>query len=273
MTILRVAAVTLLGLFLLSTAGAQTLPQSPSTPRVLILGTYHMANPGRDIYNVRSDDVLAPRRQKEIAEVITILKRFRPTKIAVEAAFGSETIRQSYEQYLAGEYALTPNEIDQIGFRLAKNLGHNTIYPIDAEGDFPFNHLVEVAQKTGQEQIISDALAPVAALVAETQARLDQGSITDALKFLNDPRQVGLGHAAYIEMATIVADGDYAGADLLAEWYRRNIRIFSNLRRIMDSPDDRVLVIFGSGHLYWLQRSVLDSGEVTLEQFNDYAGR
>ena len=36
---------------------------------VLVLGVYHMANPGHDIFNMPADDVLAPGRQKEIAEV------------------------------------------------------------------------------------------------------------------------------------------------------------------------------------------------------------
>ena len=35
---------------------------------VLVLGVYHMSNPGRDIFNVQADDVLVPKRQREIAE-------------------------------------------------------------------------------------------------------------------------------------------------------------------------------------------------------------
>src|SRR5437899_1468283 len=52
---------------------------------VLVLGVYHMANPGHDIFNMKADDVLAPKRQTEIAQLIEVLKRFHPTKIAVEA--------------------------------------------------------------------------------------------------------------------------------------------------------------------------------------------
>ena len=31
---------------------------------ILLLGTYHMGNPGLDMHNVKSDDVLALNRQK-----------------------------------------------------------------------------------------------------------------------------------------------------------------------------------------------------------------
>jgi hypothetical protein len=53
-------------------------------PVVLVLATYHMDNPGRDVMNVQSDDVLTEKRQREIREFVNLLKRFKPTKIAVE---------------------------------------------------------------------------------------------------------------------------------------------------------------------------------------------
>ncbi|HET7756186.1 MAG TPA: hypothetical protein VFK87_02935 [Steroidobacteraceae bacterium] len=44
-----------------------------------------MANPGRDIHNMQADDVLAPRRQQEPRQLLEVLKKFRPTKIAIDA--------------------------------------------------------------------------------------------------------------------------------------------------------------------------------------------
>src|SRR3546814_10410430 len=38
----------------------------------LLLGSYHMNNPGRDVHNTRADDVLSEQRQKEIAEVVSL---------------------------------------------------------------------------------------------------------------------------------------------------------------------------------------------------------
>src|ERR1041384_502852 len=45
---------------------------------VLVLGVYHMANPGHDIFNMQADDVLAPKRQQEIVELAGVLKKFKP---------------------------------------------------------------------------------------------------------------------------------------------------------------------------------------------------
>lgn len=99
--------------------------------RVLVLGVFHMANPGRDMFNLQMDDVLAPKRRKELGELAETLKKFQPTKIAMESPVGGEKIRKQYDDYLAGNYSLTRNESDQIGFRLAKELGHKQVYGID----------------------------------------------------------------------------------------------------------------------------------------------
>ena len=69
--------------------------QSDSHPEILVLGTYHMSNPGRDIYNMQADDVLSPKRQQEMAQLIEVLKKFHPTKIAIEAESGSPRVERN----------------------------------------------------------------------------------------------------------------------------------------------------------------------------------
>ena len=67
------------------TAGAQ----------VLVVGVYHMSNPRLDAVNVTADDVLAPKRQREIEQLAARLAAFRPTKVAVEIPFGRDSVSSS----------------------------------------------------------------------------------------------------------------------------------------------------------------------------------
>ncbi len=54
-----------------------------------------MANPGHDIFNMQTDDVLASKRQQQITQLIEVLKKFRPIKFAVEAEiFGKRVTQQ-----------------------------------------------------------------------------------------------------------------------------------------------------------------------------------
>ena len=48
-------------------------------PTIMILGCTHLANPGIDAFNIKMDDVLSPKRQSEIEQLVTQLKGFRPT--------------------------------------------------------------------------------------------------------------------------------------------------------------------------------------------------
>src|SRR6187455_2363041 len=104
---MRKQLIPLLTLILVSSALASG--QERATPaatsaraEVLVLGTYHMANPGRDIFNTQADDVLAPKRQAEIAQLLEVLKKFQPTKIAIESDPNGPRPGQ-YSEYVAGK--------------------------------------------------------------------------------------------------------------------------------------------------------------------------
>src|SRR5256885_14599400 len=127
-------------------------PPAPARAEVLVLGVYHMANPGHDIFNMQADDVLAPKRQAEIAQVIAALKKFNPTKIALEADSFSDRIPKRYAEYVAGKYELTRNEIDQIGLRLARELDHKTVYAVDVDGEFPFQRIIDYAKASDRSR-------------------------------------------------------------------------------------------------------------------------
>ena len=244
---------------------------SAKKARVLILGVFHMANPGRDMFNLQVDDVLAPRRQKELSELAEMLKKFQPTKIALESPAGSEKIQKQYQDYLAENYSLTRSESDQIGFRLGKELGHKHVYGIDIQGDFPFDAVAQFAKKNGKEERLNGLISQVPKEIEAMSQILSKGTISDLLRYINQDEHVRRDHEFYMSMAQFAGNGEYPGPDLLAAWYQRNIRIYSNLRGIIDSPEDRVLVIYGSGHLFWLERDVLDSPDLELVRLSDYA--
>src|SRR5688572_22860889 len=164
-------------------AAAQTPP--PARAEVLVLGTYHMNNPGRDIYNTKADDVLAPKRQAEIAQLIEVLERFQPTKIAVERTAGDKKINTDYAAYLAGTHELTRNEIEQIGFRLAKKLGHKSVYAVDADGEFPYMRLLKFAKATGRSQEFDALSAEIGEMVKRKDAYLAAHTILETLLYMN----------------------------------------------------------------------------------------
>jgi hypothetical protein len=247
--------------------------QSDNRAEVLILGTYHMANPGRDTFNMKADDVQSPQRQKEIAELMEVLKRFRPTKIAIEREVGSQRTEREYSDYFAGKYTLTRNEIDQIGYRLAKELGHKAIYSVDVDGDFPLLRVINYAKANGLKDKWDSLQAETGKMVKEQGEFLQSHTVLETLLFMNSDARAAQAMAGYFGMVSYGEPWEYAGPDLLAAFYQRNIRIYANIVKLVESPNERVLVIYGAGHLSWLQQDVTNDRSVRLRKLSEFTGK
>lgn len=245
-------------------------PAAPARAEVLVLGVYHMSNPGHDIFNMKADDVLAPKRQAEIAQLIEVLKRFHPTKIAVERNAGDDRIPKGYADYLAGKHELTSNEIEQLGFRLAKELGHKTVYPADADGEFPFPRLVDYAKAHGRSKELDAMMEEIGGKVKAQNQYLASHTVLETLLYMNADDKVAEDVGFYYRQAHFGEPWNWAGADLVSDWFRRNMRIYSNVTRLADSPNERVLVIFGAGHLGWLQHDFASDPSFRLRKLADF---
>ena len=247
--------------------------QSPAPARaeVLVLGVYHMSNPGHDIFNTQADDVLAPRRQAEIAQLIAVLQKFNPTKIAVERDVFDNRISKDYADYLAGKHELTRNEVEQVGFRLGKELGHKAVYPADVDGEFPFLRIVNFAKASGRSKELDAMMGEIGAMVKAQNEYLASHTILETLLSMNADDKVARDVGFYYREAQLGQPGDWAGADLVADWFRRNMRIYSNVVQLADSPNERVLVIFGAGHLGWLQHDFASNPNIRLRKLAEFA--
>ena len=251
-------------------ATAPAFADETARPEVLVLGTHHMANPGSNVFDAEADDVLSARRQAEIAEVIRVLRAFRPTKIAVEARFSDRSTQRRYAEYLAGEVELTRNEIDQLGFRLARELGHEAVYPVDVVGDFPYPRLVKFAEATGRTAEFEAWQAAEAARSEASGAYLASHTVLETLLRTNSEEQVAEAVGSYYQLAALSEPWDWAGPDLVADWTRRNMRIYGNVVHLIDSPAERVLVIYGAGHLGWLQQAFDSNPTIELRHLADF---
>jgi hypothetical protein len=267
-TILCLVAATAMGG--LAPAQGPSSKEGAKRAEVLVLGVYHMANPGRDIFNTHADDVLAPKRQEEIAELAAVLKKFKPTKIAVEAPYGEDVVPKRYADYLAGTRPLSRDETEQIGFRLAKDLGHTAIYPVDADGDFPWQRVIDYAKATGQVARLEGLMGEIGEMVKAQGEYLKTHTVLQTLLYMNSDAKVAQDVGFYYLEARYGEPGDYAGPDLLAEWYRRNVRIYNHVTKLVATPDDRILVIFGAGHLGWLRQDFGADPTLRLRKLEDF---
>jgi hypothetical protein len=246
----------------------------PAPVQVMVLGTYHFGNPGQDLHNMQVDDVRVPAKQAELADVATRLAKFQPTKIVVEAL--SDRPDLSYAKYETFKPEMLTEKADervQIGFRLAKNLGHKIVYAIDEQSDtidyFPFGKVDSYAKEHGQTELLEKFNRRVQASIKEMEAAQKTTSIRLMLAKNNDPAVILMEHRefyyALLGLGDLVAQ---PGADLNGGWYLRNAKIFAKLTQVA-KPGDKMIVLFGSGHAYWLRHFVQNTPGFSLIEAAD----
>jgi hypothetical protein len=226
---------------------------APGEVRVMLLGTYHMENPGADVFNTRADDVLAPKRQAELEALATRLARFRPQQIAVEAPLGdSAALRTAYGRFRASPPGSDRSETAQVAFRLAHRLGHGAVYPIDYPMPLESDSIGALYGRRPDLKRLGDSIqGRLGATVDSSNALLRRVTITGYLRRLNS--EAGLhGGNSYGMFGSFMAAGEganYGGPDLIARWYERNIRMVHHLHRVLQPGTERVLVVVGAGHV------------------------
>lgn len=220
------------------------------TAQVMILGVFHFHNPNADYVKFEGINVLAPERQQEILQIVDQLAAYEPTRIALEKPIGqgdyADTLRAHYQRYRQGDFELTSNETHQLGFRLAHRFDHPTLYPVDYRKGMDISAVMQYAAEHDPElatwfQRAMEEMGPA-------MDRMQQeNTIGATLRWMNEPEMLNLAQVPYMKMAEVGAGDTYIGAEVVADWYDRNLRIFSNLVKVAE-PGERVLLIIGQGH-------------------------
>jgi hypothetical protein len=229
---------------------------------VMLLGTYHFANPGRDVIKQDIADVLQPSRQAELEDLVTRLASWTPDRIAVEWPFSqTDTARARYARYLAKTLPPNRNEVVQIGFRLASRLGHDAVYPIDDDSYLDLNDsLKAVDQRRPEFKRGRDSInAMLQREAVATNAWMRTTTLREHLLRLNSDEALHRGNSLGMFGGYLPAgEGqNYGGPQFLAQWYARNFNMAHNLTRMLRPDVRRILVIVGSGHVPPL-RNLLD---------------
>lgn len=248
-----------------------------SKTKVLVVGSFHFDYPNLDAHKTEKGDqvdVLSPKTAKEVTELVDYIKKFKPTKIAIEAD-PDWNANQKLKEYKEGKYTDKRDERYQLAMRIAKDLEINELYSVDEN-----SVLDDLQEKFGKTDSLYfknlnadyDFLSndPVSkqydAFFKSTEPK-NFRSLLDLFKYMNGKEYHQHEYGAYLS-------GDfklrkYDGADMLAlYWYNRNLRIFRNIQNIPQNPEDRLLVIVGNGHASVLRQLFTSSPEFNYVEFD-----
>lgn len=250
-------------------------------PKVLIVGSWHFQYPGLDAHVTNEENrinIYSDRRQKELQELLDYLALFKPTKILVESGANTGYIKYNYTEWKSGREDLMANERSQIGMRLVERFKLDTIYGVD---DWPLimdlhydslltniPYLDDIYKRHyfGGNDSIQKRYTEF--YKYEDMFQLNN-TILESFKFLNSDKVLSRYLGAYIAGGQFVSH-EKEGPDALSMfWFNRNLRIFRNIQRIETNEDDRILILFGAGHIPILKWFFECSPEYELVKFNE----
>jgi hypothetical protein len=224
---------------------------------------------------MKVESVLTPTKQAELADVAARLAQFQPTKIAVEAVSDrADLVTNKFDGFTPEKLTKDADERVQIAFRLAFQLHQKSVYGIDEQSDtvdyFPFDKVQTYAQSHGHAAALQRMQDETEKIMKEMEAAQKTKSVREMLAELNEPaRPSSEQRNFYYALLPFADQKEQPGAELNAAWYQRNAKIFAKLTRVAE-PGDRVLVVFGSGHSFWLRHFVQNTPGFELVEAADF---
>ena len=224
--------------------------------QVLVVGTFHFDYPGLDALKTEENDkidVLKEPKKSEVTELVEYIKKFKPTKIVIEAKPKYSTKwNERLLEYKTGEHRDKRDERYQLAMRIAQDFNLDTLYAVDATAlsndlwlrDSTFYK--SLTNKIDWDQ--EDPYWPMAEKYFEyREKQIKITPLLDVFKSMNSRDGHNTNFGLYLTGS--ITRGNGQGADNFSMWwYNRNARIFANIVNITESPEDRILVIFGNGH-------------------------
>src|SRR6185295_7596742 len=164
------------------------------------------------------------------------------------------------------------NETVQIGFRLAKTMKLPEVWGIDVDGDFPYDEVKKFADN-GHPQLarqLDEMGTDVERMLKGLADTLKDGTISQGLRYMNEPRRIADDNSKFYRSMLLYGAGtEQPGAALLSAWQARNNAICARLVQLA-KPDDRIVVVYGSGHAYLLRQCVSEMPGYKLIEANEY---
>ena len=236
--------------------------QQPETAKqALIIGTFHYHNPGADVVKTKSFDVLSEGAQAQLEEISEKIKAFNPSQVFVEWPYEEQQELDSlYQLYLADNYFTNDslsnfyrkNEIFQLAFRVAKKTGLKSVRAVDYRNtEFPFDSLMTVVATSQQTALQTEIMEGIERFSKEFDEKIEQGaSLLDLTYYLNSEDMRNLSNKFHTQIPLLVGDqNNFIGPYLAAEWYRRNLYMWSLVQKGTTTDDQRIMLLLGSSHI------------------------
>lgn len=235
----------LLAIITLNLTSAQTKKK-----QILLVGTFHYANPGLDVAKLNSFNIMSEKSQKELEIMSDKIKKFGPDKIFVEWEFTKQAeLDKLYNKNTDSLFKNDKNEITQLAIRTAKKLNHKKLYGMNLYTPFRYDSLMIAMEKANQKELMEKNKVTTGNFEKEHNEKIAKSSLQEMMLYYNTKQTENENLQWYLEIANRAGNpDDFSGPSLVANWYKRNLYMYSLIQKLTESTDNKIMVLVGAGH-------------------------
>jgi hypothetical protein len=235
----------LLALITFNIASSQTKKK-----QILLVGTFHYANPGLDVAKLNSFNIMSEKSQKELEIMSDKIKKFGPDKIFVEWEFNEQAdLDKLYNKNTDSLFKTNKNEITQLALRTAKKLNHKKLYGMNLYTSFPYDSLLMSMEKANQQDLLKRNNEWKKRNEKDHNERITKSSLQELMLHYNKKETENKNIQWYLDVANRAGNpDDFTGASLVSNWYKRNLYMYSLIQKLTESTDNKIMVLVGAGH-------------------------
>lgn len=231
---------------------------------VLNFGTIHLS--GSTDAHSSITDVNDPKVKKDIKKIVDRLVAFKPTIICVEIPPEStDFMNETFQKYKTNqkERINYSEEVNAIGLEVARLSGTKKIYGIDNPTGFDYPSLIALAnQKTADSLFVQN--------IMNSYETLNKKPLLEQYATINTSSYKSETFDLYNFLATMHSPGHFEGAEIIAQFYERNLKMYTNFSGIPFKKEDRVLVLMGATHTAYFDVFIGNCTKYFLEDATKY---
>lgn len=231
---------------------------------VLNFGTIHLS--GSTDAHSSITDVNDPKVKSEIKKIVDRLVAFKPTIICVEIPPEStDFMNETFQKYKTNqkERINYSEEVNAIGLEVARLSNAKKIYGIDNPTGFDYPSLIALANKKASDSLFVQN-------IMTSYEKLNKKPILEQYAEINTSSYKKETFDLYNFLATMHSPNNFEGSDIIAEFYKRNLKMYTNFSDIPLTKEDRVLILMGATHTAYFDVFIGNSAKYFLEDASKY---
>ncbi|KAF2330436.1 DUF5694 domain-containing protein [Flavobacterium ginsenosidimutans] len=255
----------LLAIITLNLTSAQTKKK-----QILLVGTFHYANPGLDVAQLNNFNIMSENSQKELEIMSEKIKKFGPDKIFVEWEFKKQAdLDKFYNKNTDSLFKTNKSEITQLALRTAKKLNHKKLYGMNLYTSFPYDSLMMAMEKSNQKDLMEKNKAITASFEKKHNEKIRKSSLQEMMLYYNTKQSENENIQWYLEVANRAGNpDDFTGPSLVSNWYKRNLYMYSLIQKLTENTDNKIMILVGAGHAALIREFITHDPEFELVELS-----